>query len=752
MKSLFDDSPRFQSQFKGPPGGIPFYGDKPTDIIQFFNDWMNKFLESNYGEEYEDIEEVLQYTSMYIGEESPTIKLKEAVVRVSKTNKPQEFKPEVTPSRQPLSSFDGIEINFKCAIYFVISRKQTLLADIYEKAVLHKNAVMILVEDNTGDLTSSAKYYIKTGRDVAISFNGDSAEVIAKRLLENEDVEIPKDQIEFLVKVIKLIEDGNGEYDDPTTVQWIIENFTSLVWVLSTPLRLTNSGILWLLTSLAEGIEEVKAKPKGWNPAESKGDVFIPHHFPYMKIPVRRTGKMNDSSKKYELKTDNLAEGFKSATDKLKGYASNNFDLNPQALLQEYNIDSSRGGLILSMHITMMSETINIVNALVTEVLSILETLLVEGIVIVNAFISGFVNGILSLVKMLVQIVRAPFWLLDEFIALATDPEQLDEAISAVTSFNLGALFSKLGDFFVNLYNYFTSMDGETMSKVLGLSRAEWAYFSGAFLEFVGELVLGIIFTGGTVTGAAIVKEFLSIFTGLVKILKAIIVGFFKLTKKAVIGGAKLMARLLALTADELAKFFDEIFQAIKKYFDDFRRNSKKGTLQSGAYKSSKAKVVSKALDNAPKEIKKWEKILSKRKKEFAYYWIDGKAPLQPLTSGLVDEVRIPISKLKQLRNAIFTHNHPLSGSLSHSDIKLFLQFGLKEIRSVGKDGVVHSMKFVKKISSREKRRIVHDAEKYSKTFSKTENVTDANLLGRLEAEWLVRRLDGLVDYVKYID
>lgn len=52
-------------------------------------------------------------------------------------------------------------------------------------------------------------------------------------------------------------------------------------------------------------------------------------------------------------------------------------------------------------------------------------------------------------------------------------------------------------------------------------------------------------------------------------------------------------------------------------------------------------------------------------------------------TNGLPDTVVLTADQETQLKNAVFTHNHPDARSISERDVELAMHFGLWQIRAV---------------------------------------------------------------------
>jgi len=164
-------------------------------------------------------------------------------------------------------------------------------------------------------------------------------------------------------------------------------------------------------------------------------------------------------------------------------------------------------------------------------------------------------------------------------------------------------------------------------------------------------------------------------------------------------------------------------------------------------YSSRYAKVLKKSLDKASDKIKNFELSIQKNEFEGAMLFNEAKRIELKYEGSLPGKVKwynLPDTKLK---GSTLTHNHPKSLGLSLADIKEFLRLELQEIRAIGKNGDIFSMKNIG--ITVEKRRILMDLIKKEEKYAK--DVYHAVDLYYQEAYVFKKAWDVMKDNVEYI-
>ena len=205
-------------------------------------------------------------------------------------------------------------------------------------------------------------------------------------------------------------------------------------------------------------------------------------------------------------------------------------------------------------------------------------------------------------------------------------------------------------------------------------------------------------------------------------------------------------------------------------------------TLNISPFIAKFSKKLPKALDNAPLELKKVEDLILKKvgkikeiedQWEYAFIWNKQGhfKTSRPFTSKSNDEVlisrafgekeKMTIDRIRMLKGAIITHNHPNFSRFSDDDIKIFLKYGLNELRAINLDGIVYSLK-LKKGKSFEKNEIIkiYDSlavarekfvlENIMKTQYFEEKVKFQLKYERFEEEYILSKIKDKIEYIIY--
>jgi hypothetical protein len=220
---------------------------------------------------------------------------------------------------------------------------------------------------------------------------------------------------------------------------------------------------------------------------------------------------------------------------------------------------------------------------------------------------------------------------------------------------------------------------------------------------------------------------------------------------------AQKVVSLLQEGKDAIAKFLEEIAKAISDWFlkarkalrkrlERFNKKFTANLFEDGAYRSKKAQIISRSLDNIVSIVQDYELVIKDLENEVAAIYTKNGKFISDFTSGLPNKVTIEAFGL-DLLDAIITHNHPTGSSLSGPDIISFLSVNLREIRAVCPDGSIFSFQRIGNILSKEER--ISLVKKVMTELSKYENV-DAFYLSRLEGEIYIEELLKMKDRFKY--
>ncbi|CAM1361941.1 hypothetical protein [Tenacibaculum xiamenense] len=205
-------------------------------------------------------------------------------------------------------------------------------------------------------------------------------------------------------------------------------------------------------------------------------------------------------------------------------------------------------------------------------------------------------------------------------------------------------------------------------------------------------------------------------------------------------------------------------------------------SLKISPFISKFSKILPKVLDEIPIELKNAEELILKKvgkikdaddQWEYAFIWnSEGNfKTLRPFTSRSNDEVRIGWAfgegekmtpeRIKKLKGAIMTHNHPNFSRFSDSDIRMFFELDLKELRAINLNGEVYSLKLKPKVDiSKEELRKIYKSMNEAKSKFVIDNYVNAQYFSdkvkfqlefeRFEEEYILSKMKDKVDYIIY--
>ncbi len=189
---------------------------------------------------------------------------------------------------------------------------------------------------------------------------------------------------------------------------------------------------------------------------------------------------------------------------------------------------------------------------------------------------------------------------------------------------------------------------------------------------------------------------------------------------------------------------------------------------------SVKSDDVSKIIKKAEEDILKLAKgpngkTIPENQLEYAFIYNESKGfrTLKPFTSNAKTYINIDdafdvgeltIDRLKSLRGATYTHNHPNFTRFSNADIKTFLQYQLKEIRAINTDGIIYSLKLKNGTNLTRKEVLTsletleNKRELWIRQFDlNLDSETDRLLLQDFEEEFLLNTFGSKLDYRVFI-
>ncbi|GGG07792.1 hypothetical protein GCM10011344_05420 [Dokdonia pacifica] len=468
---------------------------------------------------------------------------------------------------------------FNIELYF--SKDGIKLKETFEVTEPDPFGIIFFIEDNTDDI-SFQTCRVLIGDHVKDNLKNDAQLYNNKNVYDfiNEYVTIDEDILR------ELIQTGTIENVALKSVEFL---FTANDYLNPLGLdRLLITGLGKICGAIGDFINKGKLADYRWNPNAEKKDetgivyeshTFTPFFFPFIEDTLDQIpdDKINEYARKG---FEGLKKGFLAYDEKIRNYieatdfgriASVPVIIGgiPFPALGDLEIDlipDSAEAFVFSKYKQVSDKILAIFKELESFDLT---DIVKKGIRIANAFLCGIWNGLLDAVsgifKMLEMVFNGMAVMRDYTRNISTQfpllLEYVDNAIVAIANIDYKAIYKHLQTKFESI----TNVPLETV-----------AYFSGAFVGFIVslviEIVIGILFTGGTLTVAAVIEKlttlFSSIFRGIASAGRAV----FNFAKKLVINTFKSFTKLL----DDLLAFLRKSTKEFKAMIDDIFKVGKK--------------------------------------------------------------------------------------------------------------------------------------------------------------------------------
>ncbi len=478
---------------------------------------------------------------------------------------------------------DSKEDTYAFTINVFISKHKDKLEECFNCLVPGDTDIFLFLEDNTGDI-SGVYRSIKIGdlvRSAIRSYdsfpNRKNIDYINEKLPENSKL---KDS-----EVQELFEKG-----------FIENSYLNMVSAFSFFSNLTSPLQAKLYKSIADVIEKktdymgmhFKFKRYHWDPNAQKTKI---------EKVKDKNGKETDKEHDVEDKDPNykfqpflfsfITERLDKLDDKnvntyiAKGFENlrNNFNVIDQAIIQSFQNDL--GVISKSKHIEidiipdMFEEMLlnkylearNIIFHALDELQKLdLTEILKKDINILNAFLCGVWNGLIEAVIGLISMLQMIFRALQKYNELRANLkeelpnmlEQFDSFIQAIRDIKWSDIFNALKDGLKILVS--SIFQPELVAYFIGA-------IGGTILGLVVEIVIGIIFTGGTLSVEAVLQKLTEIFVSMSKTAGSIAKTAKKIaikSKEALQYGIKQLIQFLRQGTEKIVQLIKDLFEWLK--------------------------------------------------------------------------------------------------------------------------------------------------------------------------------------------
>ncbi|HEX8574723.1 MAG TPA: zincin-like metallopeptidase toxin domain-containing protein [Flavobacterium sp.] len=462
------------------------------------------------------------------------------------------------------------------AIYFFTSADGAKLIRArrcaYESRFKNPNVLAVFMETDEGGNTFGSVMEFVIGENVKRLFKGDYWKKIFT-FLERNELRVSREDTEDLIK--KALSHQHF-------LEYAARLFNDLAGRLSfTVFDAISKGF----GLIAEGIGSWKFKDEEWDTAHEN---FSPANAPFIffELPHNRLMEMRYKN----------SQMLKQITSGFKNIVETHREQIPDVILKP-----------MQSFIAMLQEKTKLFFLAFEEKGSVFMKLIEQNNENVNAFLCGFINGFLDFIKCIFDLFAFIFQFVKATVDFALNKsyylnlvlEYIENGIDALSKFDVLGFFKKMVtlpiEFLLNFNSFLLNL------KLPSVNLSKIAYFSGYVLLGILQIVLEIIFTGGSISIERLFAKSAQIINGFIKKAGSFADDVFRALDKLI--------SLIKKGADHLASF-------IRQVLDDFFEWLK------GLFKSGKAdevfdNVIGKGLYSgkilSKLEIEDWARMLFKK-------------------------------------------------------------------------------------------------------------------------------------------
>jgi hypothetical protein len=456
-------------------------------------------------------------------------------------------------------------------LFIYISRDGYQLEQAYldAKTEPKPKEIMLFLEDNSEDMSGACKWS-KVGKYIKDNPKFFENVVIQNKNLEraiNKEIKIPLKELQELLRDGKIENKTLEVIDALFKITDFAGSFSAGV------LHKVADAVSWVVEKIENNC---KFEEYHWNPKAQKkdddGNVEKGYKFKPVLFPF----------------SENLAQDVMQTLKDGIAVFETSYKQYDQAILQSFKkdwgrvIDATLFGIHLEVDVIpdslqkLFQQKYNTLRAIVfrvlaqvKEILPMLEELIERGLSILNAFMCGIWNGFVDAICGIISLIGYVF----EGLALAQDVKnnfkvEFPRMLEKIDNFTQA--WDKIS--FTDIFKEAITGMKELLFEGGGIQAEEIAYFAGMFIGFIIELVVeivgGILFTGGTVTVAAILEKLAAIPKGLASLAEGLVKGVFNTGKAVAKGLAKGFEWLISF----LREGTENIIRLIREFFENLRK------------------------------------------------------------------------------------------------------------------------------------------------------------------------------------
>ncbi|WP_333809342.1 hypothetical protein [Flavobacterium sp.] len=473
---------------------------------------------------------------------------------------------------KPLILLNDILNDKSTSVIVFISDDGVKLERAYQNIECYNNEVVLFIENDFGSNLFGSVLRIKLGANITENSNFPASQTA--KVINAFKLGIDIDTVTLSKAIKEEIENNEG------IIHYIKKRFWATDKIVSVPVNFAFNTLKEAFDSISSGINSIKLEENRWRYYNEDGTKNEEKNLLFFNL--------NDFEKlEAKLKTNYHKKMFSSALKQL-----NNKNDEWKANIKTLKFDKENKYL----H-TYINDSINKIDNILKPTKDFLgnpEALVIENnkdtLIALNAFLVGFINGIIEIFKGLFDILSL---LCQLFEGIRKGTSYLAQNLASLFSMffegienfldSLKNLFTKenlkaLLQFIVQLPKLFLQLSIEGTNYLLNTDLKvpidAFGYYIGYFIGMLVDIIISAIFTGGAKTVADVLKIISKQFTEIYKFAKSTL----KYTSKVATNSIEYTIDLLAKLrngAKNIKPFLEEILEWLRKLFDDIKSSNK---------------------------------------------------------------------------------------------------------------------------------------------------------------------------------
>lgn len=469
---------------------------------------------------------------------------------------------------------EGTDIEtYRFKVFVFLSKDDSYLRKAFDITEPAPDELCLYLEDNTDDIFSGASSYVKIGSGLVTEAKRLEG-IASSAALEKMADALQLEKIGFTREdLAELIKNGGIANTSRDTVIGIMQALNLFNIALAPAVMLIGNGILAIT---AEIRPYITFQNHHWDPAAEQParegaeetSSFEPFFFPGSNSLIEVIS--NEEEQAVSSVTGAFQQSLSAHRAMVTGHLQALLNADLSSNVESMGISSSFFKDFLTKAYDFLNNTPDLLSDLAVQTIEVFEYMGVNMLNAINAFYCGLWNALVNTVLGLIDTVGYIFQFMGaagEFWSNAQELipqlyELVDEAVQSFFKLDVRKIISAV-------LNQLSQIDIAALASSISVERL--AYFAGAFIGFVVELLIGFLFTGGVSSGSAFLTKIGTMGTNFIKITEAAIAKIF-IRGISQVSGKSILTMLIHYARkmiEILKKGTEEMVRLIQSFFDE---------------------------------------------------------------------------------------------------------------------------------------------------------------------------------------